>query len=216
MYARLQTVAARPADEDLAPRIAALVSGHPGFAGLVLLTGDDDVGGLVSLWLTREDAELASERSAAVRGQRPFTLTRDEIYEVDADEPGAAAGEEPAVAFLGEFDGPLSPARVEAARYAGTRRLAPVLRTVPGLVRMLMLWHPTERRMAALHLATSTAALGAVSEAVMSTTLLPDEDPALLPGPDRIARMRVLAYRGDRVAPGSTEVGYLGGPGAAR
>jgi len=195
MFARLQTVAARPTDEELAPTIADMVSGHPGFAGLALLSGDDGSGALVSLWLTREDAELASERSVAIRGPRPFELTRDEIYEVDADEPASAAGEEPAAAFLGEFDGPLSPARVEAARFAGTQRLAPVLRTVPGLVRMLVLWHPTERRMAVLHLATSIAALEAVSQAVMSTKLLPGEDPALLPGPDRITQLRVAAYR---------------------
>jgi len=201
MFARLQTVATRPTDEGLVPMIADLVSGHPGFAGLALLAGDDGGGGLVSLWLTREDAELASERSVAIRGPRPFELTRDEIYEVDADEPGSAAGEEPAVVFLGEFDGPLSPARVEAARFAGNQRLAPVLRTVPGLVRMLVLWNPTERRMAVLHLATSTAALEAVSEAVMSTKLLPGEDPALLPGPDRITLLRVAAYRAAVPAP---------------
>jgi hypothetical protein len=195
MYARLQTVAARPTDEELVPMIADMVSGHPGFAGMALLADDGGGGGLVSLWSTREDAELATERSAAIRGPRPFALTRDEIYEVDADEPGSAAGDEPAAALLGEFDGPLSPARVDAARFAGTRRLAPVLRTVPGLVRMLVLWHPTERRMAVLHLATSAAALDAVSEAVMSTKLLSGEDPALLPGPDRITALRVAAYR---------------------
>jgi hypothetical protein len=201
MFARLQTVAARSTDEELVPMIADMVSGHPGFAGLALLAGDDGGGGLVSLWLTREDAELASERSVAIRGPRPFELSRDEIYEVDADEPGSAAGEEPAVAFLGEFDGPLSPARVDAARFAGTQRLAPVLRAIPGLVRMLVLWHPTERRMAVLHLATSIAALEAVSEAVTSTKLLPGEDPALLPGPDRITRLRVAAYRAAVPAP---------------
>jgi hypothetical protein len=195
MYARLQWMANRPADEGLVPLIADMVSAHPGFAGLAMLADDDGGGGLVSLWQTREDAELASERSAAARGPRPFELTRDEIYEVDADEAGAAAGEQPAVAFLGEFDGPLSPARLEAARFAGTERILPVLRTAPGLVRMLLLWHPTERRMAVLHLATSVAELEALGEAVMSTKLLPGEDPALLPGPDRITLVRVAAYR---------------------
>jgi hypothetical protein len=195
MYARLQTVAARPTDENLVPMIAGLVSAHPGFAGLAMLAGDDGSGVLVSLWMTREDAELASERSAALRGPRPFELIRDEIYEVDADEPGSAADGEPAEAFLGEFDGPLSPARVTAARFAGAQRIGPVLRTVGGLVRALVLWHPTERRMAVLHLATSAAALEAVSKAVRSTALLPGEEPALLPGPDRVARLRVAAYR---------------------
>ena len=114
---------------------------------------------------------------------------------MDADEAGTAAGEEPTVAFLGEFDGPLSPARLEAARFAGNERIGPVLRTLPGLVRLLVLWHPTERRMAVLHLATSTAVLEAVGEAVMTSTLLPGEDPELLPGPDRITMPRVAAYR---------------------
>jgi len=195
MFARLQTMADRPADESLVPVIADMVSAHPGFAGLAMLAGDDGSGHMVSLWLTREDAELASERSAAVHGPRPFELTRDEIYEVDVDEPGQAAGGQPAAAFLGEFDGPLSPARVEAARVAGTERIGPVLRTIPGLVRMMVLWHPTERRMAVLHLATSVEALHAVGDAVMSTKLLPGEDPELLPGPDRLSVLSVAAYR---------------------
>jgi hypothetical protein len=195
MYARLQTMAIRPADESLVPKIADMIASHPGFAGLAMLAFDDGSGGMLSLWQNREDAELASERSGAIRGPRPFELIRDQIYEVDADEAGTAAAEEPAVAFLGEFDGPLSPARLDAARVAGHERIRPALRTLPGLVRVLVLWHPTERRMAVLHLATSTEALEAVGEAVMSTKLLPGEDPELLPGPDRITMPRVAAYR---------------------
>ena len=195
MFARLQTLATRPPDEGLVPVIADMVGSHPGFAGLVMLAGDDGGGSMVSLWQTREDAELAPERSAAIRGPRPFELTRDEIYQVDADQPGPAAGEQPVVAFLGEFDGPLSQARVDAARFAGTERLAPVITAVPGLIRALVLWHPTERAMAVLHLATSEEALRALGEAVMSSELLPGEDPELLPGPDRITQLRVAAYR---------------------
>src|SRR5436305_14187527 len=82
MFARLQTVAARPTDEELAPTIADMVCGHPGFAGLALLSGDVGSGALVSIWLTREDAERASERSVEIRGSRPFGLTRTQIYEV--------------------------------------------------------------------------------------------------------------------------------------
>jgi hypothetical protein len=197
MYARLQTIATRPIDEGLVPVIADMVAGHPGFAGLAMLADDDGGGHMVSFWATREDAELASERSAAMRGPRPFELTRDEIYEVDADDGGPAAGEKPVVAFLGEFDGPLRPARVDAARFAGTERIGPVLREVPGLVRMTVLWHPTERRMAVMHLATSMESLQAVQQAVMSTKLLPGEDPALLPGPDRVAVLQVAAYRAE-------------------
>src|SRR3954451_18842636 len=102
MFARLQTMADRPTDEGLVPKIADMIGGHPGFAALAMLAGDDGGGAMVSLWVTREDAELAAERSPAVRGPRPFELTRDDIYEVDADEPGPAREDEPAVAFLGE------------------------------------------------------------------------------------------------------------------
>jgi hypothetical protein len=62
-------------------------------------------------------------------------------------------------------------------------------------VRVLVFWHPTERRMAVLQLATSTTTLQAVTETVMSTKLLPGEDQDLLPGPDRISMLRVVAYR---------------------
>jgi hypothetical protein len=197
MYARLQTMTNRPADEGMVPMIADMIAAHPGFAGLVMLAGegDDRSATMVSLWQTREDAELASERSAAIRGPRPFELDRDEIYEVDADEAGQAAGAEPTAAFFGEFDGPLSPGHLEAARFAGTERIGPALRTVPGLVRVVVLWHPTERRMVVVHLATSVQALHAGGEVVMSTKLLPGEDPDLLPGPDHITMMRVAGYR---------------------
>jgi len=88
MFARLQTAATRPTDESLVPLITDTIASHSGFAGLAMLAGEDGGASMISLWLTREDAELASERSAAIRGPRPIELTRDEIFEVDADEGG--------------------------------------------------------------------------------------------------------------------------------
>jgi hypothetical protein len=194
MYARIQTVEQRPTDEDMA-RIIDMISGHPGFAAMAMLAGQDGGGTAVSLWQTREDAESAAERSTAARGPRPVSLVRDEIYEVETDLAGIAAGEPPVAAFMGEFDGPLSPARVEAARFAGTERIAPALRRVPGLVRTLVLWHPIERSTTVVHLTTSVAALDDVTAAVTSTPLLPSEVPAMLPGPDRVAVHRVAGFR---------------------
>jgi hypothetical protein len=43
-------------------------------------------------------------------------------------------------------------------------------------------------------LATSVQSLDAIARAVMSTELLPGEDPALLPGPDRIEIHHVTGY----------------------
>jgi hypothetical protein len=199
MFARLQTAASTPLDESMVPAVADMIGAHPGFAGLVILA-DGDSGTMISLWHSREDAELASQRTAAIRGPRPFELVRDEIYEVDADQAGVAAGESANVAFLGEFGGPMSQAALDAARFAGTQRIGPALRTAPGLVRVLVFWHPVERRMAVLHLATSPEALQTVGEIVMSSTLLPGEDPELLPGPDRVTMPRVVAYRTAAVA----------------
>jgi hypothetical protein len=197
MFARMQTVGSRPVADDrdeFVRRVADMISQHPGFAGLAMLEHDDGGGTMVTLWHTREDAELASERSRAARGPRPFTLSSDDIYEVDDDLPGVAAGEPAAAAFVAYFDGPLSPSRIAAARRAGRERIGPVLRRVPGLVRALVLWHPTESKLAVLHLTTSSGVLPAIDAAINSTTLLPDEDPAQLSGPDRMGSHRVLAY----------------------
>jgi hypothetical protein len=149
---------------------------------------------MVTLWHTREDAELASERSQATRGPRPFTLLTDDIYEVDEDVTGVATGERAAAAFVGYFDGPLSPARIAAARRGGRERIRPVLRQVPSLIRTLVLWNPTDSKMAVVHLTTSIEGLHDVAAAIATTPLLSDEDPSLLTGPDRVETHQVLSY----------------------
>jgi hypothetical protein len=197
MFARLQTVASRPrpADQErLVQQVTEMISAHPGFAGLAMLEREDGTGTMVTLWDTREDAELASERSQAARGPRPFTLTSDDIYEVDDDLAGAASGSPATAAFIGYFDGPLSPARLAAARRGGRDRIEPALRGVASLIRSLALWHPTDAKLTVIHLATSVDGLHEIADAITSTTLLPDEDPSLLTGPDRVDTHRVLSY----------------------
>jgi hypothetical protein len=194
MYARLQTTETLPTDDSVVPILTDTIASHPGYAG-VLMLADDHGGAMVTLWESREDAELAAERTAARLGPRPIALTHDAVYEVDADLAGAAAGKEPAVAYLDQFDGPLSPERLDATRLAGTERIGPALQAVPGLVRTLVLWHPSDRAMAVLHIATSREALQRVTTAIRTSVLLPGEDPALLPGPDRVRVLEVAAYR---------------------
>ena len=96
--------------------------------------------------------------------------------------------------FVGHFDGPLSPARVAAARRGGRDRIRPALRRVPSLVRTLVLWHPIDSKMAVGHLVTSVEGLRDVTAAVTSTELLAGEDLSLLTGPDRVQAHRVLSY----------------------
>lgn len=197
MYARLQTTRTVPDVPDIEAarrQIVGMISAHPGFAGLYLLeqigTG---WGTMLTLWQTREDAELASKRSEEARGPRPVTLHSDDVYEVEEDVAGMAAGEPVQAAGIVHFDGPLSPARIAAARRGFAERLRPALAKVPGLVRVIALWHPEEAKAVSVSLATSLEALDATGQAVNSTELLPGEDPALLTGPDRIEVHRVVA-----------------------
>jgi hypothetical protein len=91
------------------------------------------------------------------------------------------------------FDGPLSPARIEAARAGFRVRIKPITSQHPGLVQGWVLF-PAERQSAAvLTLTTSLETLEAIGQAINSTALLPGEDPALLTGPDRIDIHRVRA-----------------------
>ncbi|MEU4419952.1 hypothetical protein AB0F81_04960 [Actinoplanes sp. NPDC024001] len=197
MYARLQTTATRPQTDNPDKHIRRLievVSAHPGYAGLVLLEGEDQAGALLTLWHTREDAELASERSRAATGPRMMELLVDDVYEVVEDIPGRAAAEPPAVALTGFFDGPLSPARAELARRRGQERIKPALAQVPGLTRTLVLWHGSASKYTVVHLATSPAGLQQVTATVMSVPLAEGDDPALLTGPDRVETHQVVAY----------------------
>lgn len=168
MYARLRTTRTSPEIPD--------IETHPGFAGRYVLeqlgTG---WGTVLTLW------------------QRPSMEPADDMYEVEDDIAGMAAGEPPQAAAAVYFDGPLSPARVAAARYGFQERIRPVLEKVPGLVRIVLLWHPQEAKAASFSLATSLEAVEEGGRAVNSTELLPGEDPALLTGPDRFEIHRVVA-----------------------
>lgn len=107
-------------------------------------------------------------------------------YTVEYDRPGPAADQPAAVAMLAWFDGPQSPARVAAARFANEHRVVPALAAQPGLVRVLAFWRERDAAACALNLAVDLTALRDAGTAVNSTVLLPGEDPALLTGPDRV------------------------------
>ncbi|GAA4712471.1 YceI family protein [Phytohabitans rumicis] len=140
-------------------------------AGYVLSEVGRDRRRVVSLWPT-----LAQARAAG-----------GEWYEVEQDLAGPDAGVPARAATLLEFDGPQGPARIAAARLAFHDRLAPLLRATPGCVRVLVLWQPETCAHVVVSLATSLPALAAIGQAVNTSPLLPGEDPALLPGPDRVA-----------------------------
>lgn len=166
MYARIQR--AGGADPDLA-------GAHEG-SRLRRLAGAEDL--LVSLWATQADA--AADPTA-------------EWYEVEQDRPGANAGDPAEVVSVVYFDGPLSPELRAAAVWADEERITPVMREHPGGVRHLRLWQPERRAMVYLVHATSTESLERGQQVITEMELLPGEDPALLPGADRVEVFRLEA-----------------------
>jgi hypothetical protein len=143
----------------------------------------------LTLWSTRENAELLDERLVPTISD---TVT-DEIYAVDDDTSGPAT-RSPKVAFVGRFEGPVTTQQLHAARRRG-EQIGPQLAQLPGFVRVVVLLHPTDRRMTVVHLAESAEVLRQVTEIVTSTPLSPDDDPAHLRGPDSVETHQVRCYQ---------------------
>jgi hypothetical protein len=105
-------------------------------------------------------------------------------------------------AQLTYFDGPRTPEQLAAADFAVRERIVPAASTVPGLVRVYRLRRDDGAEVVVSIGETEQALLDA-QKAIMSTTLLPGEDPALLPGPDRVEMYPVIEVD-DLAAAGST------------
>jgi hypothetical protein len=145
-------------------------------------------GAAVSFWSTRAAASQSALRTVD-GGPLPLDIG---VYEVLQSEAGAAAGEPAVAAQLTVFDGPRSRAQADAAELAGRERLWPAVRQLPGLVAVHVL-RDDDNGVVVLGLATGIEALEAAQKAILTTELLPDEDPALLSEPDRVQIHRVLA-----------------------
>jgi hypothetical protein len=89
------------------------------------------------------------------------------------------------------FDGPRSAALVAASRRAARERIAPLIEADPelrtGLLGGLRAVGPDGAE-CVVELARDASALDTLAQVVMSSELLPGEDPALLPGPSRVDR----------------------------
>ncbi len=81
--------------------------------------------------------------------------------------------------------------RADAAERGGRDRIWPAVRGIDGIVGTLAM-RSADDRIVVVGLATGTETQAQVQRTVMATPLLPDEDPALLPGYDRIDTGRVL------------------------
>jgi hypothetical protein len=148
-----------------------------GAAGSVVLAAPDGPGGTVlALWPDPPPAPGDGGR----------------VYRVTDVFTGRAAGRRPLFAQVTWLNGDGDPVRADAAEHGGRDRIWPAVRDVEGVVEVLAL-RSDDDRVLVVGLATGREVHTAVQRTVASTPLLPDEDPALLPGADRVDLVRVLS-----------------------
>lgn len=175
MYA---TIHGLPGIDRSAPAdvVTACVPTGAARAGAIVLDHLDGEGGtVVVLW--------NEESAAAGTGERVYRVT-DEMH-------GRAAGRRPLFGQLTWLNGDGDPHRAQAAERGGRDRIWPAVREIDGIVGTLVL-RSTDERIVVVGLSTGTETYEQVQRTIMGTALLPDEDPALLPGADRIEHARVL------------------------
>jgi hypothetical protein len=200
MYARIDRASGQHDDgTDRSGLVAP--SSSPGLLGSITfgqLAGPAEV--FLTFWDTTDHADRFPGPSSRAAG-RPGG-----VYEVADVQAGTAAAHAPSHAAMPYFDGPLLPDLTAAADHAWRQRLWPAICDVDGLVAAYVL-RQDDLGTIVVHLGTSLGALEAISKAVQATDLLPGEDPALLPGPDRIELHRVTAYHMAALNPPATTKG---------
>ena len=130
-----------------------------------------------------------------------------EIYQVTHTQEGLAAAQAPTYARLVCFDGPRAPEQAAAEDLAGRQRIWPAIRGLSGLVGIYVL-RGSDLSSVIVTLATSVETLGAAQRAVMATELTPGEDPALLPGPDRVEIHRITGRHLPAAGPVASTTGH--------
>ena len=90
-----------------------------------------------------------------------------------------------------EFSGPRTEEWVAAEQRAATDRLGPATDGIDGIVSVIRMRAADNAYMVVV-LAESMDVFDVASQAIMSTELLPGEDPELLGGPDRISFYRLV------------------------
>lgn len=161
---------------------------QPGLLGSITFR---QLAGPASACLTLWDTKASA--AAFLRKRAGLAALPAEIYEVTATMQGSAAAQAPAYARLMYFDGPRAPELTAAADRAGRERIWPAIRGLPGLVSVHVL-QGHDLGAVIITLAGSVETLDAAARAAMSTGLMPGEDPALLPGPDRVEIHHVTSY----------------------
>ena len=169
--------------------LTARVAGQRGLLGCINL---QQLAGSAAVRLTLWDTENNAAEFMATRAR--FGTPAGAIYKVGEYEQGPAAAHAATHARLLYFDGPRTPEQVAAADFGGRQRIWPAIRELSGLVSVYLL-RGHDLGWIVVTFATSVDTLDAAQRAVMAADLLPGEDRALLPGPDRIEIHNVTGYQ---------------------
>jgi hypothetical protein len=189
MYAHIDRPSSHGAGDGPGPAgINGSLTSQPGLLGAITF---QQFAGPAAVCLTLWDTEADA---AAFAGQyAELAALPGEIYQVVDTGAGPAAAQRPAYSRLMYLDGPRAPDQAAAEDLAGRQRIWPAIRNLSGLVGVYVL-RGRDLGSVVITLTTSAETLDATARAVMSTELLPGEDPALLPGPDRIEIHHVTGY----------------------
>ena len=187
MFATMHTFRRRMGEEtpQWGAALATALHGGDALGSCTLADLGGSEGAVVAFWPTEDAATTAASRSTSDVGGG----TR---YRVVDSQPGRAHTAPPGFAQRTRFDGPRSPEVVDAGARAGRERIWPAVKDIAGIVGVHVLLDDDDGAVV-LGFATDVEALHAVQRAIFATQLLPGEDPALLPGPDRVSIDRVLA-----------------------
>jgi len=205
MHARLDRYNIQPGHRVDSPDLADLSIGVAAQPGLLSCLTFRQFGGPAAVCITLWDTEASATRCP--RPDAGLAPPAGQIYQVTATEEGLAATQAPAYARLVCFDGPRAPEQAAAEELAGRQRIWPAIRGLSGLVGIYVL-RGSDLSLTVVTLATSVETLDAAQRAVMATELTPGEDPALLPGPDRVEIHRVTGHHLPAAGPAASAKGH--------
>jgi len=158
-----------------------------GWVDDALAGAGDPLGAVVARPLTPGDGIMLA---AWPDGSAPADRDGRTSYHVVDSRPGRGAGPATYLQVV-TFEGPRTDAWVEAEERAATGRLWPATRDIAGIVRVIRARRPDGGLVVAV-LAESVDAIDESVRTILSTALLPDEDPALLTPPDHVGLYRLV------------------------
>jgi len=149
-------------------------------------------GAMVTVWGTQAEARAAAECEGGTVSR--VTVSPARAYELDGVEPLTDHAVAPGVMQLTWFTGPRTQAHRRADELADARVVA-ALGDLPGLCGAIRCDAEDNARLL-ISFADSEQTLRQALSRIMATRLGPDEDPALLTGPDVVQVCAVVAGSG--------------------